>query len=607
MRSMPPELERRHGPRAELSPRGSTLLLGGAIGLSVLVYGFASGGSHGIWILPDELTSGLLARSLATTGHFALRGVNTLAYPIGYPALIATAFVGRGPVAAYDAGKWLNAFLMSLSALPVFLIGRRLLSRRLALAAAVLTLLIPSMAYTRVLMTENAFFPLFLLAMLAFIRALERPTFARQLVALATIVPATAVRSEGLVLLPAFVIAMVLQALGAAERVRGRYGRALATELWRFRTALVVLPALFLAAVLAELAVGKKPTALLGRYANALKGYPLARTLKWAVYETVDLELYLAIVPFVPALVMAAALLAGRRTPRQERAVAAAAVPTTALLLLAAAAESQGNQGGGRYDYILSPPEVHDRYCFFVAPLFFVLFLAWLARRGNFSNRVLVPLALAASALPLTLPYAHVHSNADFDALALLPWSNGHIAGRNVHYAMAVTALILCALLVPRRKSVVLLQVCLMVLGLVIMDVVAENEVARASTHLPSSRVHDRGWIDRSVPPGSRVAAVWVGEPEWPARKIVDREEALWRAEFFNRSVSRFFYVDRAMYFDLPETAASLAHGRLVAPGESTRGYRFLLVASPVRVDGIVIARDRRAGLTLYRVARASP
>src|SRR5262249_42513327 len=103
-------------PKGDLSRRGAGWLLTALVVFTTVAYGLTTGAVENIWILPDELTYGLLARSFATTGHFAIRGVDTLAYPIGYPALIAAAFVHRGPVAAYDAAKWINSLLMCLAA-----------------------------------------------------------------------------------------------------------------------------------------------------------------------------------------------------------------------------------------------------------------------------------------------------------------------------------------------------------------------------------------------------------------------------------------------------------------------------------------------------------
>ena len=140
------------------------------------------------WIMPDELIYSSLARSVASSGELAIRGARSSGYSVLYPLLQSLPFSASTSHAAYAAAKWENAVLMSLAAIPVYLLARRLVPNALALLASALTLLMPSMAYTGLLMTENAFFPLFLLAIVAIVRMLEHPTAARQLSALGVIV-----------------------------------------------------------------------------------------------------------------------------------------------------------------------------------------------------------------------------------------------------------------------------------------------------------------------------------------------------------------------------------------------------------------------------------
>jgi hypothetical protein len=587
-------------PRGDLSRRGAGLLVTLLVAFSTVAYGLTTGAVKNIWILPDELTYGLLARSFATTGHFAIRGVDTLAYPIGYPFLIAAGFVGRSPVAGYEAAKWINSLLMSLAAVPTYLIARRLLTRWLSLLAAGLTLVIPSYAYTGVLMSENAFFPLVLLALLLLVRALEQPSAGRQLAALVSIIAAVAARAEGLVLIAVLVGSMVLVAASNAERGSG-YVRRATSELWRFRLTWIVLPLSVLVLLGGEAALGKSPGAVLGRYSGSLGAYPVGPTLRWAVYQLIDLQFFLVALPLVPAGMAAVALHRRPSVPRSARAVASVSACATVLFVLAAAAASQGSQGGG-FGYPNLPPELHDRYCFFVAPLILILFLYWVEHRSEFSNRILIPLLVGAAALPLVLPYSKVHSNAAFDALALLPWHNSLIAERNVHFAMAATAALLGALLLSRRRSVAILQIALVAIGLWFVGEVARYNIADASVAVPTSHPHQRSWIDAAVPDGARVAVLWTAQPRSSLAKTIPREQALWRAEFLNPSVARFLYLGRRMHYDLPESAARLAKGRLALSNGDSDTYRYVLVASPTRITGTVIARDRRAGLTLYRI-----
>ena len=128
------------------------------------------------WIMVDELIYSELAKSLADGGRFLLRGEHTAAYGFVYPALLAPAWALFDAIPqAYAAAKAINSFVVSLSAIPAYLLARRVLSPYYALGAAVLVMAVPTLLYSGMLMTENAFYPAFLLAALAMCMWLEHP------------------------------------------------------------------------------------------------------------------------------------------------------------------------------------------------------------------------------------------------------------------------------------------------------------------------------------------------------------------------------------------------------------------------------------------------
>src|SRR3954452_4847385 len=87
----------------------------------------------------------------------------------------------------FELTKATNAFLLSSTAIPVYLWGRRFVSFGWSLVAAGLVLLMPAFAFAGLVMTENIAFPTFVLALYVTALALERPTVPRQLGALAAI------------------------------------------------------------------------------------------------------------------------------------------------------------------------------------------------------------------------------------------------------------------------------------------------------------------------------------------------------------------------------------------------------------------------------------
>src|SRR5437763_954372 len=165
------------------------------------------------WIFVDELIYSELAKSFAAGGHLLVRGEPSSSYGFVYPILIAPAWRLYAAVpGAYEFAKFINSLLMSLAAVPVYFLARRLLSPGLSLAAAVIALAIPSMAYSSTLMTENAFYPAFVLVALALVLVLEAPTWRRQVLLLALCAFAFLIRAQAVAFLPAVLTAPVLLA-----------------------------------------------------------------------------------------------------------------------------------------------------------------------------------------------------------------------------------------------------------------------------------------------------------------------------------------------------------------------------------------------------------
>ena len=164
------------------------------------------------WIMVDELIYSELAKSFAAHGHFLIRDQPAGAsYGFVFPVLISPAYRLFASVPdAYAAAKAIGSVLMSLAAVPAYFLARRVLERPLALVAAALSVAIPSMLYTGTLMTENAFYPVFLCVALVLVRMLERPTARNQLGVLALCIVAYETRQQALALFPAVLTAPLL-------------------------------------------------------------------------------------------------------------------------------------------------------------------------------------------------------------------------------------------------------------------------------------------------------------------------------------------------------------------------------------------------------------
>ena len=168
---------------------------------------------------------------------------------------------------------------------------------------------VPSLVYTGTLMTENAFYPLFLARALRSCCDLERPTrgaSARR--ARARRVFAFLTRAQAIALVPAIARARRcsrwLERRGAARPAR----RTLAVR--RSSAAGVVL------VVVAEVARGRSPLAVLGAYESARRAATTRRRRSPAgsLYHLAELDLYVGVVPFAALIA-----LLGDGAPRSPR------------------------------------------------------------------------------------------------------------------------------------------------------------------------------------------------------------------------------------------------------------------------------------------------
>ncbi len=506
------------------------------------------------WIMVDEIVYSELAKSFAAHGHFLVRGVPSHGYGFVYPILLAPAWRLFSSVPdAYVAAKLTNSVVMSLAAVPAYFLARRLLPSRLALAVAVLTVAVPSMLYTGTLMTENAFYPLFLTCVLALVAMLERPTRARQVLVLALSGLAYATRPQAIALVPAILCAPFLY---APRRLRA------------FSTLYGIVGAGVVLALLGTAARGRSPLELLGAYRAATSStYTVGGVLQFLLYHLGELDLYLGVVPF-------AALLAVWFAPRNARAFAAATLPVFVFLVLEVAAfASQA-----------SVDKIEERNLFYLAPLALIaLFLVPLRRRA-----VLLAAAVAG-ALPVFVDYPRfIKTSAVADTFALLPWwwvQDHWIHLDQVRWAALAASLAAAAAFafVPRRFALVL--PAFVAAYFVLTAYVVEN--GRHGIHQASLgklwagiRTGHPDWIDRAVGPNASVAIL---------RTSSMTDETIWENEFFNRSVGTvyFHHVERVPD-PLPERALS-----------RTTRVRYVLADDAA---GTVVARDPGIGVTLYRV-----
>jgi hypothetical protein len=172
------------------------------------------------WLFTDEIEWTQLSRSIAETGHAARRGEPTFFKSI-YAYVIAPLWWIDSTQTAYAGIKYLNAFMMSLAAVPTYFLARLLVSRRLAIAAALLAVSIPGMSYATTIIPEPMAYTWFALCAWLSVLALttKRPRH---------VVPAVAVSAVAMFVKLELAIAMGALVIAAAGLwVTGPRGRAL--------------------------------------------------------------------------------------------------------------------------------------------------------------------------------------------------------------------------------------------------------------------------------------------------------------------------------------------------------------------------------------------
>ena len=570
------------------------------VALSVVIRSALAFRNPAPWIFQDELLYSELAKSLAATGHFTIRE-SPIPVPgsfgIVYPTLIAPAWAlfNRVP-AAYDAARAINALTMSLAAVPAYLLARRLVGRALGLGAAVLTLALPAMVYTSTIMTENAFFPVFLFWVLALVLALERPTVVRQLVMVGLTFVAYMTRNQGAVLVPALVTAIVLVLLleswgddrGFAAALRRR-----AAAFWVTWATLAVGIAGYLA-----FEIGSRgqtaSSAILGGYSVLTESsYSVHETARWFIYHVGELDLALGVLPFAAFIVLVVAALRRRPPSREVMIFAAVALSVSVWLLLEVAAFATTVFG----------QQIQERNLFYLEPLFLIALVVWVGGLLPWSRTLTGAAAITAAALPGVVPYrSFLGPNEVANAFGLLPlWravDKGDIAASHLNEVVVLVSLAagLVFLLLPRRLALVAPAVILVYFAFVNSPVVGKVRTTSIESRVGGVQ-NRRDWIDLATGTTKpRVAAIWSGAA---GLNFV----ALWDNEFFNPSVGPVYNL-HGPPDGLPQETITIDPTSAVARDESGKvvNAQYVLTDRSLKVAGQVIASDQAVGMDLYRV-----
>jgi hypothetical protein len=337
--------------------------------------------------LPDEYTYSALARGLAESGRPLIRGGSAHFPALLEPLLAAPFWLFGDPQLAFRLTQAENAFLMSLAAIPVYLLCRRVdLAQGFSLAAATLAVATPNLLYSSYLLADPVAYPLALAAVYAGVCVLDRPTRRGELAFLALSGLATFARVQ-YALLPAAVLA------ASVVVERGRVRRAL-RSLWL---------SFAVCAVAGGAVIAAGPSQVLGAYGGALHvRVAPAALLRWVGSDTL-LLVYAAGVVLVPGAVIGIASALRRPLSRAEAAFAAILAPLGLLLVLESAFVSAF--ASGRFG---------ERYLIVVPALAAPAFGLYAKRKGSLLPVALLGafLVVLAARFPLS-GYATRHLRSD--------------------------------------------------------------------------------------------------------------------------------------------------------------------------------------------------
>ena len=139
-------------------------------GISVLFRGIVAAYTGEYVVFYDELLHSKIAQGIANGKISFFRGQQIAYSEILYSLVIAPAFaIFKNFDIAHTAVMWINAVLMSSAAFPVYLLGKKFLTKQWTIWSLVTySLLIGEMTYTVQVIQENLFYPLMMWALWAF-------------------------------------------------------------------------------------------------------------------------------------------------------------------------------------------------------------------------------------------------------------------------------------------------------------------------------------------------------------------------------------------------------------------------------------------------------
>src|SRR5262245_47380280 len=458
----------------------------------------------------------LVGQSLYRSGTLDILGGPTPYYSAVVPAFVGLPLSLGNLDFGYQLLKVLQALAMSLTAVPVYLWGRTLVDRRWAFVAAALTIALPGLVYSGLVMSEVLFYPAVVLAAWAAARAIERPSIGRQAILGGVVLLAVLTRLQALVFIPA-----VLTALG----IDAALGRSWAT-VRRFVPTFALVGVLLIAWVVRVLVGGAVG---LGGYEVVANGsYEAGRAARFVLYHAGSVVILTGVLPVAAAPLLL--LPAGRRREPDRALRAYLAVAGSFLVWFVVEVGVFASRYVG---------QLAERDLIGLAPILFLALVVWLGRGQESGRLTRAVIALLVAVPVILLPLGRLATSfAPPDAPTLEPLvdlrNSTSLTTVKIVLYVVVGAAVLAFVLLSGRVALVVPVVLLA--GLTAVSVAdaryaSDQSALRKQMFLGS----DARWIDRASP--APVAYLFQSGADWTS---------IWQTLFWNRKVDRVYVLGNA-------------------------------------------------------------
>ncbi len=533
------------------------------------------------WIAPDEMVYGLLGQSLYSHGSLEILGSPTPFYSLLVPALVGFPLSAFGLIHGLDVLQGLQAFVMSLTAVPVYLWGRSLVSRGWALVGAALAVAAPGLTYAGLMMSEVLFYPLLVLAAWAGADVIARPTRRSGVLLVLAVLALCATRIQGIVLLPV---------LATAAIVDGWFARSWA-NLRR------LLPATGALAALAVIWIGWR----LGSGSGTLGGYEVIATTSYSVGGAVKFVVYhlasvLIICGLFPAAAVALLFVRAARHGEPDPQVRAYLAVASSLTVW------QVVEVGVFASYYSD--RIVERNLIGLGPVLFLGLVLWLDRGAPGTAWERAAVAAVAALVLLVLPVRRlVNIFGAHDAMTMLPLYRLRQAtgpGTMLAVYLVVGALVALAFALLPRRAVRVVPAVLLVALVAASALAGKFAVDQARAQQQAFLGKRPNWVDRKA--DGPVAYLYDGEPSW---------NGVWHTLFWNKKIDRVFDLGHAgVPGPLPQAHAEVQpDGTVFVPPSARQPGDYAVVSTWTTLAGEKLKGVKQQGLTqaglrLWRVER---